>query len=152
MKRNNCFACCATFKPSGDAVSEVSLGQFSLHPSADSAKPFGRVAQYTGWTPLNCTYRREFRQRAARHLATSPDFIILCNVSSQHVCHADWINLWSLPSREAPPTMSLCRWLPMCASTLRSQWSQYCTHLMKLWDGRLWPSSLITEMALNDGA
>ena len=29
----------------------------------------------------------------ARHSATSPDFIILCNVSSQHVCHADWINL-----------------------------------------------------------
>ena len=113
MKRSNCFACCATFKPSRDAVSEVSPGQFSLHPSADSAEPFGRVAQYTWWTPLNCTYGHEFSQRAARHPATSPDFIILCSVSSQQVCHADWINLWSLPSREALPTMSLCHLLLM---------------------------------------
>ena len=113
MKRSNCFACCTTFKPSGDAISEVSPGQFSLHPSADSAEPFGRVAQYTGWTPLNYTYRRDFSQRVARHPAISSDFIILCNVSSQHVCHANWINLWSLPSREALPTMSLCHLLLM---------------------------------------
>ena len=98
--------------PSGDAVAAVSLGQFSLHLSADSAGPLGRVAQYTRWTPRNCTYRRKSSQRAARHPATSPDFTILCSVSSQHAWHADWINLWSLPSWEALSIMSLCCLLP----------------------------------------
>ena len=113
MKRSNCFVCCATCNLSKDALSKVSLGQFSLHLSTDFAEQLGRVAQYTGWTPLNYMYRRKCSQRVALHPATLPDFTILCSILSQHVCYVDWINLWSLPSQEELPIILLSRLLPM---------------------------------------
>ena len=88
MECNNGFPCCATRDLFKEAVSEVSLGQFSLHQSSDSVESLEKVPRTQGdscqivRTGVNAT--SELQAMQPRH----PIFVILGSVlprTSSHI-------------------------------------------------------------------